>query len=368
MLKPLPVLFLLSFVGSYLHGITFEVESDPIRYLNHQTINRPISKIEFRLISSEEGMPDDTLYQHLSAEGMPVFYSRNIRTSVCFDNKCRLLKITLYWNPSGRYLGFVLPENEYLSKKDHDPFSESEYEKLNQLLADPNLPLGTISYNELVLASKPSIQGVDGVSGATSKDMLAYVIEGAAYTTHKMYAIIYGPSQLAVKEWTLEKLSEEFIQEVISSSTIWDIFWGLEILKGKLEIYPGLTPEILEIISSNDFSLSEKALSVFVSEDLNDSHTQSEIIEAFALLDVGRKKSVLELLKGEAVLLPHTVEFLNTELPKMEIPLIVLVIDIYKANGIKDQKSQLAIGSLTSSDNSYISKKAKDFIKWAQGI
>lgn len=353
------------FVG-YLLGFSPKESSQPIKYLNSQTINHPIAKVETRLIPSEEGESDDTLFQHLSADDMPVFYTQNIQTSVCFDNKCRLLAITLYWNPSGRYLGFVLPENEYLSKKDHDPFTEKEYEKLNGLLADPNLPLGTIAYNELVLASQPSLQGLDGVSGATSKDMLSYVIEGAAFTTHKIYSILYGPSQAAVENWTLENLSAEFIHEVISSTTIQDVYWGLEVLKGKLGLYPELAPEILEMVSSEDYSTSEKALSVFLPKDLNHFGIQSKLVQIFPKVDVGRKKSILDLFKGEENRLdPPTLDFFNSEISDMEIPLIVQVIDIYKSKGIRDPKSKEAIGNLASSGNSYLSEKAKAYLIWA---
>lgn len=345
----------------WIHALDF----DPIKYVNIQTINRPVTEIESRLIPSEDDMPDDTLYQHLSSGGIPVYYTQNIKTSVCFDNKCRLLTITLFWNPSGRYLGFGLPEKEFLSKKDHDPFTALEYERLNRLLGDPNLPLGTISYNELVLASQPEMKGLDGISGATSKDMLSYVIEGAAYTTHKLYSILYGPTQSAVKEWTLEKISERFIHEVILSPVPEDVFWGLEILKGKLQKYPSLTPEILKMIYSKDYSLSEKALSTFVSVDMKDSQIQSKIIEVFPFLDVGRKKTVLELFKGESKLNPQTVEFFNAELLKMEIPLMILVMEIYRERGVKDPNTQEKIGILALSENQYLSQKAKDYLAWA---
>lgn len=369
MLKFVPFLFLTGILlGLLIEERKAKAIAEPIKYLNDQTINIPIAKTESRLIpNAEEGMPDDTLFQHLSSEGMPVLYSQYVQTGVCFDNKCRLLVITLLWNPSGRYLGFVLPENEFLSKKDHDPFTTSEYEKLNALLADPNLPLGRISYNELVLASKPVVQGwdVDGVSGATSKDLLAYVIEGAAYTTHKLYAILYGPTQKEVKEWTLEKLNEEFIQKYLSSPTPSDILWGLEVLQGQLQKYPNLTDQLFDMILSENFSFSEKALAVFVSKDLNNPETQNKIIKVFPKLDFGRKRTILDLLKGDIVLLSQTINYLNSEVPKMEIPLIVQVIEIYKSKGVKDSETQKAIRNLTSSSNSYLSIKAKDYLNWA---
>lgn len=368
MLKFVPFLVLIWILLGLAKDNKHESNVEPIRYINDQTINLPIVKIESRIIpSADEDMPEDTLFQHLSAGDIPVFYSQNVETGVCFDNKCRLLVITLYWNPNGRYLGFVLPEKEFLSKKDHDPFTKSEYERLNGLLADPNLPLGRISYNELVLASKPVVKSwdVDGISGATSQDMLAYVIEGAAYTTHKLYAILYGPTQKAVKDWTLEKLNEDFIQKYLSSPMASDVLWGLESLQGKLQNFPNLKDQIFAMMVSENFSFSEKAISVFTSKDLNNPETQMKILSLFSSFDVGRKRTILELFRGETVLLPQAVSFLNSELPKLEIPLIVQVMEIYKSKGVKDSETHHIVSSLASSSNSYLALKAKDYLNWA---
>ena len=65
----------------------------------------------------------------------------------------------IYWNITGRYLGFELPVGEFLSKSEHKPFSEEEYERLNDLLADPSLPFGEISFNSLMDASKSESGG-----------------------------------------------------------------------------------------------------------------------------------------------------------------------------------------------------------------
>ena len=63
-------------------------------------------------IDFTDSLAGDTLYQIQAANSSPVSYHRKIKTSVCFDNKCRLLNIIVHWNITGRYLGFELAQGD----------------------------------------------------------------------------------------------------------------------------------------------------------------------------------------------------------------------------------------------------------------
>jgi len=201
---------LLLFSAVFFIGMVPVSNTGTIQYINDKTLTIEAVEIEKKVIDFEEEISLDTLYGHMSDKGAPVFFSRNVVTSVCFDGKCRLLDVIVYWNPTGRYLGFELPEKEYLSKHDHEPFTEEEYIRLNALLADPFLPLGGYSYNEIVMESSKASNSesqyeeeeIDGVSSATSKFILDFVVEGAAYTTYKLWHLIYGPTSGVIKKWT----------------------------------------------------------------------------------------------------------------------------------------------------------------------
>ncbi|WP_353718925.1 hypothetical protein [Dyadobacter sp. 676] len=156
-----------------------------------------------------DSIASDTIFQVWSKEGYPLHYYKKIRTSVCFDNKCRLLKCTLYWNVTGRYLGFELEKGEYLSKARHKPFKRKEYARLHEILSDPFSRLSGLSYGEL--APRPGIanakNGVDAVTSATAASILDEVVAGAAYTTYKMWHVVNGPTQDEVRNLTVESLS-----------------------------------------------------------------------------------------------------------------------------------------------------------------
>ena len=120
-----------------------------------------------------------------------------------------------------------------MSKFDHEPFSQEEYEELDQLLADPFLPLGNYTFEELVKRPDTVSQSMDGVSGATMKDVLEYIVPGAAYTTHKLWNLIHGPIQQEVIRLTEQQLDSRAKIKVTKpglwkgslSFLIWMILW-----------------------------------------------------------------------------------------------------------------------------------------------
>lgn len=340
---------------------------DRIRYVNDRTLDLPVARVEKAVIDIDDEISLDTLYQHLSGSGYPVYYSRNVRTNVCFDGKCRLLDIVLFWNPTGRYLGFEMPEDEYLSKFDHDPFTKEEYIRLNELLADPALPLGNFAYNEIILASEMPQDDVDGVSGATSKDILEYVVEGAAYTTHKLFKTVYGETQRIVQQWTAELSDDTFIGLVLEGANYEDKIWVLGSIRGNLAKYPGVRETVLELIKSDDYSLSEKALNVFVGRDMEDESVQEELMGGFNEFDYGQRNSVIQLLKKAANLFPSTIYMLNSQLSDMEVPLVVETLELYKINRIRDKDTVEAITALSRVENRYLATKAAEYLNLVGG-
>ncbi|MDO6439006.1 hypothetical protein Q4534_16405 [Cyclobacterium sp. 1_MG-2023] len=342
-----------------------------IQYINDKTLAIEAVTIKKKVIDFEEEISLDTLYGHLSAKGDPVFFSRNVVTSVCFDDKCRLLDVILYWNPTGRYLGFELPEKEYLSKHDHEPFTEEEYLRLNALLADPFLPLDSYSYNEIVMEgskdenseSQYNDKEIDGVSSATSKFILDYVVEGAAYTTYKLWHLIYGPTSGVIKEWTIGYFDSDYIGLLLESENLSDVLWTLEQLAGKLDQYPTLSPLIFEFIKSSEFSLSEKAIQTISPQNLSSEVFQSNLIDLFPQMDIGRKKWILDLFKKAPIVYPETAAFFNDVILDQEVPLVVILLEIYQMQEMYDGSSLEKVRLLSNSDNHYLAQKAKQFLE-----
>ncbi|HYH56983.1 MAG TPA: hypothetical protein VD772_10250, partial [Anseongella sp.] len=197
------------------------------RFFLEPTLELPVDTVYRYLMPEEDSIPNDTLFQLRSAEGFPLAYYRKINTDVCFDGKCRMLKVQLYWNITGRYLGIELPPGEFLSKSDHERFNLSEYARMNRLLADSLSPLADYTFEELVppadeLGTAPANTGVggfavDAVTSPTSPAMADHVVAGAAYTTYRLWHFVYGPTQDEVERLTEEALSQELLQKILES-------------------------------------------------------------------------------------------------------------------------------------------------------
>lgn len=334
-----------------------------IKYQNELTLDFPVAKILHKVIYDDIEKRDVTLYQYISDKGFPVYYSRNVNTGVCYDNQCKLLNITLYWNPTGRYLGFELPGDEFLSKDDHLPFTEEEYIRLNSLLSNPNLPLGQFTYNQIAAKNKAALYKVDGVSGATSKDVLEYVIKGSAYTTFTIYELVYGDTKSEVESWTDEVMNDDFLDNILTTSPYQDKLWVIELIHGRLSNFPKSKETVLDFMDLEDYSLAEKCLNSLVPKDLIEDDFQNRLIAKFQSFDFGMRNRTIQQMKDAPRISPAVVEELNTYLSKMEVPIISGIIDVYKEKGINDRKTLFVMQEIADSENRYLAKKAEDYLK-----
>ena len=157
----------LMLIGGFLSS--FSQETARKIFMQNPTIADSFNQTQTESVRYRDSLSSDNIYLRRSDTQIPLYYFKNVKSEVCFDNECRLLDIRVYWNITGRYLGFEIPKGEFLSKYDHEPFTEIEYRRLNELLANPSLPFGNMSFDELVAVSEKEASEVDGVSGATSE-------------------------------------------------------------------------------------------------------------------------------------------------------------------------------------------------------
>jgi hypothetical protein len=304
----------------------------------------------------------DTLFQVVSQEGFPIYYYKNIRTGICFDNQCRPLDMMLYWNPTGRYLGFGLPEGEFLSKYDHAPFTEAEYDRLNTLLADSLLPLGTVSFEELIGISDQTNALADGVSGATSAQVSEYVVEGAAYTTHTLWNIVYGSTQDEIVELTDQVLSSEFLYRILKKGSLSDQFWALSRVEDVEIPDPKLLETLLQMIGGDDYSLAQMALEALPESSIEMDLAQVALFSVYEEANYSMKRLIIDKLQDVTHLSADVVKMSRDMLPDLNGVLLRDMLGLYREHKIDDEDTIKKISALLTSDNRYISGKAYDFL------
>lgn len=338
-------------------------ETQTIKYFQSCTIDKKASYTIAYAIKFKDSIPSDTLFQLRSKEDIPISYYRKVNTGICFDNKCRILNIVLYWNITGRYLGFELPEQEFLSKTEHEPFTTQEYEKLNEILANTNSPLAQFSYKQLVLAPPTNINSVDAVSSATSPAVIDHVVQGAVYTTYMLYQTIYGTTQIEVQKKTKKDLTPEIILEILYSSDSNDKMWVLNAMNPNTELSPKLLEKLLSFITNDNYSLAERSLHVIQPEEFNSETLQLQLLEKFSKAGYSLKKLIVDKLSQAPNLSDNTLNVLAGNIKNMNGEIQHRVLNLFQQHQISNPDILLEVAVLLESDNNFISNKAFVFLK-----
>jgi len=335
---------------------------EKIRYFQSRTMVGEPVKVRAYRFDFKDSIPNDSLYQVKSGNNLPLYYFRKVQADICFDGKCRPLDIILYWNVTGRYLGFEMPAGEYLSKTDHEPFVKGEYEHLHQILADDRSALGGLTYNQIVVKPAGLRVDLDGVTSATSAAVLDHVVKGAAYTTYKLWHIIYGPTQREVQRLTAEALSAGMILQILESPDLSDRMWGLQYANGSVKLTPELFQKIVGMVSNENYSLTERALHAIDPSALKSDAMQLSLLNKFKETDYAIKKLIIDKLKDAPYLSKAVKESLANEVLTFNPDILTRVLNAFARHKVSDLNTSKAIARLLRSENAFIAKKAYDFL------
>lgn len=309
----------------------------------------------------KDTIPDKTIVIYEDENGYPIKYSRKLITGVCIDGKCRLLKINLYWNVTGRYLGFKLPAGEFLSKTEHDPFSSFEYDRLHELLAEANSPLASYTLEELVPTKDSSGVEVDAVTSATIDAVLDYIVEGAVYTTYTLWNIVYGPTKKEIEKLTTEKLDAKLCLLILNSNYIKDQVWVLNHIPAEMAISEELQTKFMELISGNDVYLAERTLNAIKPAAIS-NEIQIKLAKIFQNSGFLQKRLIIQKYKEIDNLQPEVVQILSSELNNLNGTLTKNILELYNIQDISDSYTISEVARLLKNKNRFISNQAFNYL------
>lgn len=333
-----------------------------IRYLQTPTIPFDWDKLQTAIVSFSDTVSGDMIQQVKTWEGIPLFYAQDIRTGVCFDNKCRPLDLTVYWNITGRYLGFKIPDGEFLSRYDHEPFAAEDYDRLHTLLADPQLPFRNITFEELIQQATINTDSIDAVSGATSKDLLAYVVEGAAYTTYTLWNIIYGPAQGAVRRLTEQAMTPELLTLILNSPSSQDRVWGLGQIDKSAKLETPLEGALLNIIGGSAYFPAYSAINAIEPSHLYSDALQVGLFSKYQDVNHSLKKLIISKLKEAPAISMELISQSRKILGNLNGEQLGQILELYDQFAIYDRLTARSVASLLTNNNRFISGKAYKFL------
>ncbi len=314
----------------------------------------------FELIEFNDTIGNDSLFVLRNEDGLPHSYARNILTGVCIDGTCRLLNISLYWTVTGRYLGFRLPEGEFLSKTEHEPFQPKDYQQLHQLLADPFSRLANYQIEELV--PKTDEEEVDGVTSATITRIKDFVVENAVYTTYTLWHIVHGLTQQQVENYTQQHLSTELLLKILSSSDQYDVQWGLKNITDQTDWTPDLLDQLFSLVTSNNLTTAKQAIDAIPVDYLEEEASQLRLFSYFDQTTHFSRLRILNKLKQVAILSPSIEAQLANQLPTLNGSAVKAVLELFSAHQLYSAQNEKIVASLLEHDNRFIARKAFQFL------
>ncbi len=335
---------------------------ESVKRMHEPSVSHPITKKIPHIIHFNDTLFNDTLLEYSSADNLPVMYSRKVVTAVCIKGECRLVRIELFWDCTGRYLGFELPPGEFLSKTEHVKFVPSEYDRLHKLLSDPLSALANYALSDLVIVKDSTKQKVDAKSSATIAAVLDYIVEGAVYTTYTLWHIVYGQTRREVEKLTSEKLNEQMALMILESKNLEDQIWALNHISEKVELTPPLQDKLIQYINSDDIYMAERSLNAIRAEALNEE-IQNRIMQLFSDAGFLKQRFILQKFKDAPELSNATTLSLSQNIQTLQGALVKLALELLDVKKIDEEIVNNNISVLLKSENRYVSNLAYKFLE-----
>lgn len=342
-------------------SLLFQNSEDRISRMNIPAISAPVHEVVPIIINFSDTLQNDTLLIYYDRERTPVKYSRRVICNVCVKQECRLVNIELFWNITGRYLGFMLPEGEFLTKNIHEHFSVKDYDQLHSILNNPLSPLAKYSINDLVSLSNLKTKNIDAVSSATNLSISNYVVKGAVYTTYTLWQIVYGDTKKEIEKQTAKMLTSEIAVKILSEDNSEDIKWVLNHIPSDMKISTVFTKKIFNLIAGDDLYLTKTALNA-LSNDLLTDEIQLKLFEIFKNSGYLKQRLILEKLSHASHLNREIVYGLADNFETLTGTEIIDIIRLFKTHNIDDKQIIRQIAALLENDNKYVANEAWNFL------
>lgn len=282
------IIFSSQLLGGYNYstGNSFKTAFPSKDFLNMEGI-----AVTHELIVSSDSLSDNKIIELQDNNGLTIWYGRYFYKDICITGICRMVKLWIFWDGVGNYLGIQLDETDPLTKSDHTPFEPDDYIRLDEILGDTVSILKELEYEELVIEEKVELDlndsnkknlfeliEVDGYSSATLPSLKEYVIKDAVFTCYTLWHTVYGETKLYIDDILSKRIDAEYINKLLKGSENQQLF-ALEMIRRNDSFFSEFNSQIFLLVTSSNKIISEKALSVITPQFLDNSESQLRFIE-----------------------------------------------------------------------------------------
>jgi hypothetical protein len=239
-----------------------EIDTTNIHDVLHTRDILPAASSQRSFTIRENDTTTYSLQLALDKAGRPVYYFRNIFTPVCYTGECKPVFINFYWDLLGNYIRYDLPKGEPLTKLDHKVFKQTDYEKLQEILAKRNSLLADLKITDLIVPGTENLaDSVDARTGATLKTIKNEVIPGAVYTCYTLWQIAHGTMMNEMERITETYNSTTLLHRFLSSGNYQYQYWAVgKVMDAHGVITRGFETDIRNIISGKNIFIARYLL------------------------------------------------------------------------------------------------------------
>ncbi len=285
--------------------------------------------------------------------GVETFYFREIFTAVCASEKCYPVRITFYWNLIGDFVGYELPPGEKLTKVDHQPFTQDEYEKLNKALKDAHSKLRYYSIDNLVNDGNKEGE-VDGISGATNREILDIVVEGAVYTFHTLWNLANGPVKKKIKSISSANLPREVLFQLLNYKHSDYKIFAIKAIQERGFEDDDFYHTLFHYFVKEEEALANFAINSIPLEILESPVYQTKIEESLKKSDFTKRVILYNVIKKFDSYNLSLIEYLSVLMGKVDDWQKVQILQIISRSGMMNGNIKSEIDKLRKSNNQLI--------------
>lgn len=298
------------------------------------------------------------IYELKDSTGLTIWFGRVIFKDVCISGKCKMIRVWIFWNGAGNYLGHQIIPGEPFTKSDHTLFADADYEKLDNILKDSTSILKRLKQEELIIVPENrELLKVDGYTAATQPTLAEVVVKDAVYTCHTLWHTVYGPVQKRIFEIPESRISNEYLALLFENENADYNILAVGMVQKNPGFHDMFYPEIIRCIQSGNDNLAEKALNYFHPEFLKDEIIQNRIVNVIPSVSAQRKNDILWRLAEIGKINDNTVLDLVEMVEKKQIGVgsINLVLRLIQPEQIRQNQEILSkMQNLAKSENPYV--------------
>ena len=307
------------------------------------------------------------IYELQDENGLTIWFGRNIYKDVCMSGVCKMIRLWVFWDGVGNYLGIQTLYKEPLTKSDHTLFEDSDYTKLDSILKDTASILKTMKQEELIIVPD-SINPfeIDGYTAATQPALAEVIVKDAVYTCHTLWHTVHGPSQNIIENILEQRLSSEYLTAMFATQEPVYITWGIKSIEKHPTFHKPFYMQIMNLVSSNDSSLSKQALDYFKPKLLEDDAIQYQLVQLIPEVDMNIKYEILWKLidygDTDEVVVLNLLEMFNNQ--NMGMGTYNLILKLIAPENIKENDEIARIMTdMSEHENGYIRNLSRNLLE-----